>query len=97
MIASMVGIATICVGLSARDVKEVGKLLRDTRKMPASANARLLEDSPQCRRIAEAAGYRDRQVSVVQMDGLYGILFGDEFRALDRQLRVVNLQPSKRK
>jgi hypothetical protein len=95
MIASLVGIATICVSLSAHDVEEVGKLLHSTRKMPATVRPHLLPDSPRCRRVAEAAGYAGRQVSVVQMDGLYGVLFGDEFRVLDRQLHRVSLQRPK--
>jgi hypothetical protein len=97
MIASLVSIAAVCVSLSSHDVLEVGKILRDTRKMPHSARAHLLKDSPRCRQIAEAAGYKERPVSVVQMHGLYAVLFGDELRVLDGQLRPVSLQQSKRK
>ena len=92
MIASLVGIATVCVGLSARDVQEFEKLLRASHKVPSSAHAQLLEDSPRCRRIAAAAGYAGRQVSVLQMNGLYAVIFADEFLVLDGRLRVVRAQ-----
>jgi hypothetical protein len=97
MMVTLVGIATICVGLGARDVGELEKLLRASHKMPATARAHLLKDSPQCRRIAAAAGYGGRQVSVLEMGGLYALLFSDELVVLDGQLRVVRAQPPKRK
>jgi ketosteroid isomerase-like protein len=83
MLVSLVSLATLCVALSARDVQEVGKLMRDTRTMPPSAHAHLLQNSPRCRRIAAAAGYGGRRVSVIEMSGLYAVLFGDELRMLD--------------
>jgi hypothetical protein len=88
-------IATICIGLGARDVREVEKLIRASHEVPANAHAHLLKDSPRCRRIAAAAGYAGRQVSVLQMGGQYAVLFSDELMVLDGQLRVVRAQAPK--
>ncbi len=92
MVASLVGISAVCIALGARDVREFEKLLRVYHDAPANARAHVLRDSPRCRRIAAAAGYAGRRVTVLQMDSLYAVIFADELMVLDRQLRVVRAQ-----
>jgi hypothetical protein len=94
--ASAVGGATLCVGLGAHDVEEIGKLLREAVSIPTDPRPRLLADSPRCRQIAVAAGYSGRHVSVVELYGFYAVAFGDEIRMLDAQLRLVPQQATKR-
>jgi hypothetical protein len=89
MITFLVGISAVCIGLNTRDVREFEKLLRANHDVPSHARALVLRDSPRCRRIAAAAGYAERRVSVLQVDGLYAVIFADELLVLNRQLRVV--------
>ena len=89
MLASFIGIAAVCIGMSATDVREFEKLLRANHPLPAAARAQVLANSARCRRIAAAAGYADRRVTVLQMGDLYAVVFADELRVLDRALRPV--------
>ena len=97
MLPLLLVVTTACVGLNARDVREFEKLMRADHPRSPAAHARLLWNSPSCQRIAIAAGYRDRKGSVIEIGQLYVVAFGDEIRVVDRQLRPVAQQRSKRK
>ena len=87
MIPAFVSLTAVCVGMGAADVREFEKLLRANHPMPTTARAQVMGDSPRCRRIAAAAGYAGRRLSVLTMGNLYAVVFADELRVLDRELK----------
>ena len=84
-VATLLGVT--CIAMNPGDVREAAKLVRAAYVVPDTARARLLVDSPRCRRIAAAAGYRQGRVAVLNLGQLYAVFDWDEMIVLDEHLR----------
>ena len=96
MIASLAGISAVCIGLGARDVREFEKLVRSDHNVAVNARAFVLPGFAALSAYRGSCGLCRRQVSVLKMDGLYAVIFVDEFLVLNRQLRIVPAPRGKR-